>query len=77
MTKVTPVEAGNRIELPADWVAELGLSQYAALERTEAGILVQACLGSSWDEVFARKLQIHPPSAASEELQVTGDDVLL
>ena len=36
--KTTPVEPDHRIQLPADWVAELGLEHSAALEKTAEGI---------------------------------------
>jgi hypothetical protein len=76
MTKVTPVRSGNQIELPAEWAAELGLGQYATLEKTDEGILVQACAGSGWDEVFADKLEMRSASPASDALEMTGDSVL-
>jgi hypothetical protein len=73
MTRLAAVEAGNRIELPA----ELGLTRYAALERTEAGILVHSCPISGWDEVFAQKLPLGPAGGGSDNLQLTRDDLLL
>jgi hypothetical protein len=39
--KITPVEPGHRIQLPADWAAELGLEHSAAPEKTVEGILVR------------------------------------
>ncbi len=39
-TRIKPVEAGHKIQLPAEWAAELGLEKVAVLEKTEAGILV-------------------------------------
>lgn len=39
-TRITPVEAGHKIQLPAEWAAELGLGKVAALEKTEAGGLM-------------------------------------
>jgi hypothetical protein len=76
-TKVMPVEPGHRIQLPAEWTTELGLSGFVTLEKTAGGILIRACPPTSWDEVFATKLaigQFSPPAA--EPLEVTGDDLL-
>ena len=77
MTKLTPVQPGNRIELPPDWTAEMGLDQYAALERTSEGILVHPCSVSSWDDVFAQKLRSGTAAGMAEAVEVTGDGVLL
>ena len=61
--KITPVEPGHRIQLLADWVAELGLEYIAALEKTAKGILVRPCRTSTWDEIFADNiLDAHPDS---------------
>jgi hypothetical protein len=77
MTKLTPLHAGNWIELPPDWAAEIGLHHYAALEKTEAGILIHPSPVSTWDGVFAQKLcsELTPDSAAPVE--ASGDSVLL
>jgi hypothetical protein len=70
------MEPGNRIQLPADWVAALGLRDFVTLERTDAGILIRACPRLTWDEVFATKLPIGsaPPDERSDDLELTGDD---
>ena len=39
--KIIPVEAGNKIALPAEWAAELHLAQTATLEKLPDGILVR------------------------------------
>jgi hypothetical protein len=77
-TFLTPVEPGNRIQLPAEWATALGLSGQVALERTSEGILVRPCPPTSWDEIFATKLQIGsaPPDEHPEDVEVTGDDFL-
>lgn len=76
MTKFTPVHPGNRIELPPDWAAEIGLEQYAALEKTSEGILVHPCSGMSWEGVFAHKLHARTVVEASESSELSGDNVL-
>ena len=75
--RLAPVQPGNRIELPSEWTAEMGLHQYAALERTSEGILVHPCSVSSWDDVFAQKLCIGSAVGTTEAVKVTGDGVLL
>jgi hypothetical protein len=56
--KLTPVEPGNRIQLPADWAQDLGLRGLVALERTGEGILVRPCPRTTWDDIFATKLTV-------------------
>jgi hypothetical protein len=75
---LTPIDAGNRIQLPADWSQALGLHGQVALERTSEGILVRPWPLKTWDEFFATRLTIGsaPPSQEAEELEVTGDDLL-
>ncbi len=79
MTKLTPVHPGNRIELPPEWAAEIGLAQYAALEKTKEGILVHPCSGATWDEVFAQRLQANEAGGmlGKPDQELNGDDVLL
>src|SRR5438128_72120 len=36
-----PIEAGNRIQLPAEWIEALGLNGAVSLEKTADGILVR------------------------------------
>ena len=75
-TQLTPVEPGNRIQLPADWVAELGLEHIAALEKTAEGILVRPCHTATWDEIFANKLSMGQ-EISSLDLSEVSDDLLL
>jgi len=75
--KITPVESGRRIQLPAEWAAELGLEKIAALEKTPAGILVRPCPSATWDEIFADKLPMGQPPSALDLSEVSGDDLLL
>ena len=75
--KITPVEPDHRIQLPADWVAELGLEHIAALEKTAEGILVRPCRPATWDEIFADKLPMGQHPSAFDLSDVSGDDLLL
>jgi hypothetical protein len=74
--KVTPIEPGNRIQLPSEWVAEFGLRNLATLEKTAEGILVRRAPPLTWDEIYADKLPLGQPPAAAGPLEVTGDDLL-
>ena len=76
-TTITPVGAGHRIQLPAEWATELGLEKVAALEKTAEGILVHSCPTVTWDEIFASKLSIGQQPDDSEISEVSGDDLLL
>jgi hypothetical protein len=75
---LTPIDAGHRIQLPAEWVESLGLRGQVALERTGDGILVRPAPPATWDEFFATKLVINSAPAAADEgdLEATGDDLL-
>ena len=75
--KITPVEPDHRIQLPADWVAELGLEHIVALEKTAEGILVRPCRAATWDEIFADKLPMGQQLSALDLSDVSGDDLLL
>lgn len=75
--KITPIEPDHKIQLPADWAAELGLEHMAALEKTAAGILVRPCRSATWDEIFADKLPIGQQPSVLDLSDVSGDDLLL
>jgi hypothetical protein len=77
-TQLTPVEPGNRIQLPADWAEDLGLHGVVNLERTDNGILVRPCPRFTWDDIFATKLTVRaaPPDQNEGDVEVTGDDFL-
>ena len=77
MTQTTPIEPGNRIQLPAEWVAALGLRGMVVLDKSEQGILVRPCSPASWDEVFATKLPIGQTSPEAEDLEIHPDDLFL
>ena len=73
--KITPVEPDHRMQLPADWVAELGLEYIAALEKTAEGILERPCRTATWDETFADKLPMGQQlSALDQYLRQTGNE---
>ncbi len=75
---LTPIESGNRIKLPADWMQALNLHGLVSLERTDEGILVRPVPATTWDEIFATKLVIGsaPPGQTKEPVELTGDDFL-
>jgi hypothetical protein len=77
-TKVTSLEPGNRVELPADWTEGLGLSGLVTLERREDGILVSPCPRFTWDDIFATKLSVQPGDSAMppDVSEISGDDLL-
>ena len=77
-TKVTALEPGNRVQLPADWTEGLGLSGLVKLERTDEGILIGPCPRSTWDDIFATKLSVRPGnSTVSPDIsEISGDDLL-
>jgi hypothetical protein len=75
---LTPIDAGNRIQLPADWIQALGLRGMVALERTSDGILIRPCPRATWEEISATKLIIGSasPDQNEDDVEVTGDDFL-
>jgi hypothetical protein len=75
---ITPVEPGNRIQLPAEWTESLGVHQRVVLDRTKEGILVRPCPPTTWDDIFAKKLIIASaaPEDKKEAAEMTGDDFL-
>lgn len=76
--RLTPVEAGHRIEIPAEWASELGLEHVAALERTAGGILVLPYPSPmvTWDVIFSEKLRVGGAAAEAGLSEVRGDDLL-
>jgi hypothetical protein len=77
-TQTTPLESGNRIQLPTEWADALGLRGQVALERTSDGILVRPCPRVTWEEISATKLVIGsaPLDQNEDHVEVTGDDFL-
>jgi hypothetical protein len=76
--QTTPLESGNRIQLPAEWVDALGLRGRVTLEQTNDGILVRPWPRLTWDELFATKLVIGsaPPDQDEDDVELTRDDFL-
>jgi hypothetical protein len=56
--RITPLETGHKIQLPDEWVIELGLERIAVLEKTAEGILIRPRPATTWDRIFAEKLKI-------------------
>jgi hypothetical protein len=76
VTTITLVEAGHKIQLPVEWVKELGLENIAALEKTLEGILVRPWPVATWDEIFADKLSMKHQPFALDLSEVSGDDLV-
>lgn len=76
MSERAILDPANRVQLPAAWLAALGLHGTVLLEKTETGILVRPCPPVSWDEVFAEKLAVRPGSPDADDCQATKDDLL-
>jgi hypothetical protein len=75
---LSPIDTGNRIQLPADWMQALGLHDVVTLEKTEAGILIRPYPRTTWDDIFANKLVIGsaPQDQNKDEVELTDDDFL-
>jgi hypothetical protein len=74
MSVITSIELGNRIQLPADWLAELGVREKVVLERTIEGIVIRP-VPSTWDEGFANPLTIGQVPYETE-IEDNQDDLL-
>ena len=77
--KTAPVEAGHRIPIPEDWLAEYRIENMVILEIVEGGILVRPYRATP-DDVFAGKLEVGGGASRVEddesELIITDDDLL-
>jgi hypothetical protein len=75
---ITPLEPGNRIQLPAAWAERLGLNGQVVLDETPAGILVRRAPTLTWDELFANKLVVNsaPPDPNDDDLENIRDEFL-
>ena len=73
--KTLSLEADYKIELPPEWVAELGLESGVVLEKTQDGILIRRYSVKTWDEIYAKKLKAGSAST-SYLFEVSGDDFL-
>lgn len=74
--KFATLEADHKIQLPAEWVAELGLHGLTELEKGLEGIVVRRCSHVTWDTVFADKLTIGSHTTTPDLCEVNGDDYL-
>lgn len=82
--KIIVVESDHKIQIPAEWAAELRLEDVATLERTAQGVLVRPYHPSprmTWEEFFANKLTIGSQSQGSDipepdTFELSGDDLL-
>jgi hypothetical protein len=77
MVKVTAIESDHKVQLPSEWVEELGLHGLIALEKGVESIIVRPCSNVTWDEVFADKLRVGSHVTALDLSEVSGDDYLL
>jgi hypothetical protein len=75
--KITLIEPGRKIQLPAAWAVEFGLENIVTLEKTAEGILVRPCRTATWDEIFADKLPMGQQPSGLDLSDVSGDDLLL
>lgn len=75
--RLATIEPDNRVQLPSDWAESLGLNGLAALEITNDGILVRPAPAVEWGDVFATKLPMQSGPATAEDVEVSGDDLLL
>ena len=76
MVKVTTIEPDHKIQLPPEWVEELGLHGLISLEKAAEGIVVRRCTDTKWDDVFAEKLLPAAHVTAIDLPEVSGDDYL-
>jgi hypothetical protein len=74
--RMTSIENGHRIQLPADWAAELGLEKVVELEKTSQGILVRSCPAMTWKDIFDHKLPMGKVPSTLDLSEVSGDDLL-
>jgi hypothetical protein len=74
--RIASIQPDHSIRLPDDWVEEFHLHGFAALEKGSDGILVRACSGNTWDEVFSEKLPVGRGNIAFEVSELSGDDYL-
>ena len=75
MSVTTPIEPGDRVRLPAEWLDALGFRAVARLDKTADGIVIRPCPPATWDQVFADKLTVRAGDGGAD-FQVTPDDLL-
>jgi hypothetical protein len=76
MVKVTTIESDHKVQLPSEWVEELGLHGLISLEKKAGEISVRPCSDVTWDDVFAEKVSLGTHTAESDSPEVSGDDYL-
>lgn len=76
MVKVTTIEPDHKVQLPSEWIEELGLHGLITLEKGAEGITLRPCSNITWDEVFADKLPLGSPDTEPDLSEVSGDDCL-
>ncbi|MBC8229937.1 hypothetical protein H8E77_10360 [bacterium] len=74
--RITSLETGHKIQLPAEWATEFGLESIAVLEKTDEGILIRPYSATTWDDIFAEKLKIGRQFELDDLSEVSGDDLL-
>ena len=73
--KTFSLEADYKIELPSEWVVELGLESGVVLEKTRDGILIRPNPVQTWDKIYAKKLKIGSTSVLDLS-EVSSDDLI-
>ncbi len=79
-TRKAPIDEKKNIQLPTEWVSDLGLGTLATLERTPTGILVRpgdSSIRHTWREIFANKLSLEKEPVADDCSELSGDDLIL
>lgn len=74
--RITTIQSDHKIQLPAEWVDELGLQGFAVLERDGKGIVIRPLPDVTWDEVFADKLPMGSQVMAIDFPEVIRDEYL-
>ncbi len=75
--KVTSIESDHKVQLPPEWVEELGFNGLVALEKGAGEITLRPCSAASWDDVFSEKLAMGTQTTVSDLPEVSGDDYFL
>ena len=75
-TRITSIEPGHRLQLPAEWVESLQIKNLAELEKIQDGIVIRPLRHLEWDDVFRTKLKAHGAGSDGEEPVLTRDDLL-
>lgn len=73
---VTTIEPDHKVQLPPEWVAELGIQGRVLLEKGAGEITVRPCSATTWDEIFAEKLPLGLQTPSADLPEVSGDDYI-